>query len=85
MITPEQCRTAREVLGWNQRMLAKAAGIALGIVSAFEAGLTKPRMATLHVVRLALETAGDEFTPGDGRHGPGVRLRKPEAPRAGKT
>lgn len=76
MITPEQCRAARGLLGWNQLDLATNAGVGIVTVRQLEAGLHKPRRATLSVVRRALEAAGVEFIDENGG-GPGVRLRKP--------
>ena len=77
MITPAQCRAARGLLGWSQQDLAAKAGISQFAVHQLEAGSTRPRRATLDVVRRAFEHAGVEFIDGNGG-GPGVRLRKPE-------
>jgi hypothetical protein len=41
----------------------------------FEAGKTRPKLATLSAVKTALEAAGIEFIEGNGG-GPVVRLRK---------
>jgi len=75
MITPAQCRAARGLLDWSQQDLATAATVGLVTVHQLEAGTSRPRIATLDVVRRALERAGVEFIDENGG-GAGVRLRK---------
>ena len=75
MITPEQSRAARGLLDWNQQDLAKEAGVGIVTVHQLEAGTSRPRRATLQVIKRAFETAGVEFIDENGG-GPGVRLRK---------
>jgi len=75
MVTPEQCRAAHGLLGWNQRELAQNAGVGIVTVHQLETGVSQPRRATLEVIRRALESAGVEFIDENGG-GPGVRLRK---------
>jgi transcriptional regulator with XRE-family HTH domain len=74
MITSAQCRAARGLLDWTQQELADKAGIGIVTVRQVEAGLSKPRRATLEVIKRAMEAAGIEFIDGNGG-GPGVRLR----------
>jgi transcriptional regulator with XRE-family HTH domain len=74
MITSAQCRAARGLLDWTQQELADRAGIGIVTVRQVEAGLSKPRRATLAVIKRAMEAAGIEFIDGNGG-GPGVRLR----------
>jgi len=74
MITSAQCRAARGLLDWTQQELADRAGIGIVTVRQVEAGLSKPRRATLEVIERAMEAAGIEFIDGNGG-GPGVRLR----------
>src|SRR6516164_4903478 len=74
MITSSQCRAARGLLDWTQQELADRAGIGIVTVRQVEAGLSKPRRATLEVIERAMEAAGIEFIDGNGG-GPGVRLR----------
>jgi transcriptional regulator with XRE-family HTH domain len=76
MITSAQCRAARGLLGWSQRILADHARVGLMTVHQFEAGTNIPRRATLTVIRGAFESAGVEFIDENGG-GPGVRLREP--------
>ena len=75
MFTPAQCRAARGLIGWNQQELAEKAGVGIVTVHQLEAGLSRPRRATLDVIRRALEAAGVEFIDENGG-GPGVRLGK---------
>jgi transcriptional regulator with XRE-family HTH domain len=75
MVTPEQCRAARGLLGWSQQALAERAGVGIVTVHQLEAGLSQPRRATLEVIQRALEAAGVELIEENGG-GPGVRLRK---------
>ena len=75
MITSAQCRAARGLLDWTQQELADRAGIGIVTVRQVEAGLSKPRRATLEVIKRAMEAAGVEFIDGNGG-GPGVRLLK---------
>jgi transcriptional regulator with XRE-family HTH domain len=75
MITPEQCRAARGLLDWTQQDLAERARVGIVTVRQIEAGTTEPRIATLDVIRRALEAGGVEFLEENGG-GAGVRLKK---------
>ena len=81
MVTPEQCRAARGLLGWSQQHLAEEAAVGIVTVRQFEAGAHAPRRATTEVIRRAFETAGVEFIDENGG-GPGVRLRKRQQKKA---
>ena len=76
MLTIEQLRGARGLLGWSQSKLAARAGLSLPTVKRVEAGLG-PRVSdeARTKLRRALEIAGVEFIDDNGG-GPGVRLRK---------
>ena len=76
MLTIEQLRGARGLLGWSQSKLAARAGLSLPTVKRVEAGLG-PRVSeeARNKLRRALESAGVEFIDENGG-GPGVRLRK---------
>lgn len=74
MITPEQCRAARALLGWSQQALAAASSVGVVTIRQFELGASTPRSATVQVLRLALEAAGVLFVDANG-DGPGVRLK----------
>ncbi|RVQ04149.1 helix-turn-helix transcriptional regulator [Sinorhizobium meliloti] len=78
MITPEQIRGARAMLGMTQAELAKAAGISTTGLNNIERGSADPKASTLRSIRAALESSGVVFQA-DGEMasgGPGVRLRK---------
>lgn len=80
MLSPNQMRAARALLGWDQRRLADAAGVSLPTIRRMEAseGQVRGHVDTLVKVVDALEGAGVELIAegaaslGGGR---GVRLR----------
>jgi transcriptional regulator with XRE-family HTH domain len=76
MLTIEQLRAARGLLGWSQSKLAARARLSLPTVKRVEAGLG-PRVSdeARNKLKRALESAGVEFIDENGG-GPGVRLRK---------
>ena len=75
MISAEQSRAARGLLDWSQQDLSDRAGVGIVTVRQVEAGVKKPRRATLNVIRRAFENAGVDFIDENGG-GIGVRLRK---------
>ncbi|MDX0487710.1 helix-turn-helix domain-containing protein [Sinorhizobium medicae] len=78
MVTPEQIRGARAMLGMTQAELAKAAGISTTGLNNIERGSADPKASTLRSIQAALESSGVVFQA-DGEMasgGPGVRLRK---------
>ena len=76
VITIEQMRAARGLLGWSQSELAKRAGLSLPTVKRVEAG-SGPRVSNeaRHRIQQALEIGGVQFLAENGG-GPGVRLRR---------
>ena len=76
LISIEQIRAARGLLGWSQSELAKRAGLSLPTVKRVEAGRgpTVSDAARSRIQR-ALEAGGVVFI-GENGGGPGVRLRK---------
>jgi transcriptional regulator with XRE-family HTH domain len=84
VITIEQIRAARGLLGWSQSELARRAGLSLPTVKRVEAG-SGPRVSdeARRRIQQALEICGVQFIAENGG-GPGLRLRKrprPKAPR----
>ncbi len=79
MISGEQCRAARGLLGWTAKQLAETAKIGVMTVSRFEAGQGETHQATRSVIQVALERAGVEFIEENGG-GVGVRLKAKAAP-----
>ena len=75
MITIEQCRAGRALIGMTQQALSEAAKVNKRTVMDFESGNRAPVNATLAVLRSALESAGVEFIPENGG-GAGVRLHE---------
>jgi transcriptional regulator with XRE-family HTH domain len=76
VLTIEQLRGARGLLGWSQSELAMRSGLSLPTVKRVEAG-TGPKVSdsARNKLRRALEAGGVEFIDENGG-GPGVRLRK---------
>lgn len=77
-MTPEQCRTARELLGWSRQDLASMASISSDTVKKFEESARQPFASTGTALCRTLEAAGAEFSTGR-RGRAGVRLRKARA------
>ena len=77
LITVEQLRAARALLGWSQIQLAERAGMSHPTIKRVEteSGARVSEEARLRL-RKALELGGVEFIDENGG-GPGVRLRKP--------
>jgi transcriptional regulator with XRE-family HTH domain len=78
MISIEQIRAARGLLGWSQTQLAEASGRSLPTIKRLEReGDEGPAVSddVREAVQRALEKAGVEFIPENGG-GAGVRLAK---------
>jgi predicted transcriptional regulator len=75
MLTPQQIRGARAMLGLTQAELAKLAGLSTTGLNNIESGSADPKASTLTAIKTALESAGVEFIAENGG-GPGVRLKK---------
>lgn len=78
LISPEQCRAARALLGMTQPALAKMARLGLSTVVDFERSRRQVSEEAGVALKSALESAGVLFIAANDR-GPGVRLRKPVA------
>jgi transcriptional regulator with XRE-family HTH domain len=76
VITRDQIRAARGLLGWSQTELAERAELSLPTVKRLETG-TGPKVSEEARTRIqrALEAGGVRFLSENGG-GPGVRLRK---------
>ncbi len=66
IVTPEQCKAARALLGWTQDDLAKISHVSVGTIKNFEAGRRATNYSSMQTLRLALENAGIEFLGQDG-------------------
>jgi transcriptional regulator with XRE-family HTH domain len=73
VLTPEQVKAARQLLGWSQSDLGGQVGRSASSIGAFELGKPKSPQLDLGLLRAALEEAGVEFVE---ENGGGVRLRK---------
>lgn len=62
MLSIEQCRAARGILGWTQDDLAGAASMSKTAINNFERGLSSPKQDTLKQLRAAFEKNGIEFS-----------------------
>jgi transcriptional regulator with XRE-family HTH domain len=83
MITIEQMRAARALLGWSQSELGKRAGLSLPTIKRVERG-KGPAVSNeaRSRIRQALEAGGARFISENGG-GPGVRLQKRRRPKPG--
>ena len=82
IITIEQLKAARALLGWSQSELAKRAGLSLPTVKRVESG--KGPVVSYEArsrIRRALEFGGAQFISENGG-GPGVRLQKRLRPKS---
>jgi CheY-like chemotaxis protein/DNA-binding Xre family transcriptional regulator len=82
MITIEQIRAARAMLGLKQHELAKKADISVGTLNNIERGVqTDPKLSTMRAIQHALEVLGIEFIEEE-NSSVGIRLK---TPRTNKT
>ena len=75
IITPDQCRGARGLLGLTQPRLASLARLGLSTIVDFERERRLVSDEAKRAIQQALEGAGVHFI-GENGGGPGVRLRK---------
>jgi len=61
ILIPNQCRAARELLGWKQDDLAKKSEVAQATIGFFERGERMPHKRTLKAIRSVFEESGIEF------------------------
>ena len=66
MITIEQCRAARGLLGWTQQDLAEASGLSKTAINNFEKGNSDIKLESLKSIRLAFESLDIEFLGQEG-------------------
>lgn len=74
-MTSEQIRAARALLRWDQKRLARAAGISVETVRRLEkmSGRVSAYVATMDAIKAAFEREGVEFLDNDVH---GVQLRR---------
>ncbi len=66
MLTIEQCRGARGILGWTQQDLADASGLSKTAINNYEKGHSDIKAESLKAIRMAFESAEIEFIGGNG-------------------
>jgi transcriptional regulator with XRE-family HTH domain len=71
MITGEQVKAARKLLGWSQVRLSSKSGFGDSTIAKFERGEMPLSVLSVSTIKRTLEGAGVEFHEGE----PGVRLR----------
>jgi len=84
VITKEQCRAARGLLGWAAKHLAERAKVGVMTISRFEAGQGETHQATRTVIQAVLEASGVEFIFENGG-GAGVRMKTPQSSAKGSA
>lgn len=77
-VSIRQIKAARALLAWSQSDLAEKSGVSEPTIKRLESvdGDLGGREGTAGAITAALQAAGVEFIPGNGR-GAGVRLAKP--------
>ena len=75
MISSEQIKAGRALLGWSAAQLSEASGVGLTTIRRYEMtpGVPQANMSRLSLLKQTLEQAGIEFT-GDPNTNPGVTL-----------
>lgn len=78
MITIEQCRGARGLLGWTQQDLADASGLSKTAINNFEKNHSDIKTESLKAIRMAFESVDIEFLDNNGvrKRSENVRLLK---------
>lgn len=66
MLTIEQCRGARGLLGWTQQDLADSCGLSKTAINNFEKGHSDIKAESLNAIFMAFESADIEFLGQDG-------------------
>ena len=86
MLTGEQVRAARVLLGWSRAKLAETAKLGLATVQRIEAqsGQVHGMLDTALKLKSALEAAGIIFIDEDETGGVGVRIAKSKADKSRK-
>jgi len=59
-LSPEQCKTARFLLGWGQRELASESGVSTPTIVRFERG-ERVKKALIRALMFSFQEAGVEF------------------------
>lgn len=76
ILTPNQCKAARELLEWKQGELANKSEVAQATIGSFERNERIPQPRTLKAIKSTFEAAGIEFENTDERCGITLLLNK---------
>ena len=77
VLSSEQCRAGRALLGWTQDDLSARSSVAKKTIADFEVGKRSPYARTLADIQKAMEASGVTFIAegeASSSGGPGVRL-----------
>jgi transcriptional regulator with XRE-family HTH domain len=86
MLSAQQIRAARSLLGWSRRELAIVAGISQGTIKAIEQGKTDARLSTLRKLAGTFTAHGVEFVMEGSRSGVTIKVTaKDQSPPFGRT
>ena len=86
MLSAQQIRAARSLLGWSRRELAIVAGISQGTIKAIEQGMTDARLSTLRKLAQTFTAHGVEFVMEGARSGVTIKnAAKDQSPPFGRT
>ncbi len=77
MLSAQQIRPARSLLGWSRRELATVAGLSQGTIKAIEQGKTDARLSTLRKLARTFTAHGVEFVMEGSRNGVTIKNDKP--------
>ena len=69
MLSAQQIRAARSLLGWSRRELAIVAGLSQGTIKSIEQGKTDARLSTLRKLARTFTAHGVEFVMESSRSG----------------
>jgi len=61
IITANQCKAARDLLGWKQSDLSEKSSIGESTIADFERGAREPAVRTIRDIKIAFEGAGIKF------------------------
>jgi predicted transcriptional regulator len=75
-LTPISCRMGRAALDWSQARLAQESHVAVGVITQFEVGGSRPRRNNCTEIVRVFEQAGVKFL----RHGNQVLVLPPLSP-----
>ncbi len=76
VLTAEQVRAARALMGWSRKDLAIVSGVSQGTIKAIETGRTDYRLSTLHKLTRTFEAHGVSFLKENGWSGIVISVAK---------